>query len=170
MSIIIDTLQTLHRFGPVEAFVATGVGAVVCILGPLVHELGHLVPARIFGSVGRVDLLPFRALGGVKGRVVVAAIKVPDERFLSLTARKAGAVIAGDPIADLAFIACCLIVSMWLPAQASVGIVAGGAARAAAWVVNLIPIPLLGNDAARFLQFVWKRRIGRSVAAAEAAS
>lgn len=170
MSIIIDTLQTLRGFGPAEAMVATSVGAVVCILGPLVHELGHLVPARIFGSGGRVDLFPFRALGGIRARVVVAAIKVPDERFRSLTACKAGAVIAGGPIADLAFISCCLIVSTWLSAQASAGIVAGGAVRAAVWVLNLVPIPVLGNDAARFVQFVWKRRVSRSVAAAEAAS
>jgi len=133
MSIIIDTLQTLHRFEPAEVMVATSVGSAVCILGPLVHELGHLVPARIFGSAGRVDLFPFRTLGGTKAWVVVAAIKVPDERFRSLTARKASAVIAGGPIADLAFISCCLIVSTWLPAQASAGIVAGGAVRAAVW-------------------------------------
>ena len=101
---------------------------------------------------------------------MVAAIKVPDERFRSLTARKAGAVIAGGPIADLVFISGCLIVSTWLPAQASAGIVAGGALRAAVWVLNLVPIPLLGNDAARFVQFVWRRRVSRSVAAAKSAS
>ena len=170
MSIIIDTVKSLHQFGLAEALVTTGVGTLFCILGPLVHELGHLVPARIFGSAGRVDLFPFHALGGMKAWMVVAAIKVPDERFLSLTARKAGAVIAGGPIADLAFISCCLILSTWLPAQASAGIVAGGAARAAVWVLNLAPIPFLGNDAARFLQFIWRRRVSRSVAAVEAAS
>lgn len=159
MNMFADVLQALDRLGAHDTLTALGVGVVTCLLGPLAHELGHLAPARLFCGVGRLCFFPYRDLGGVKAWIVVFAIDVPDERFHGLSAGKAAIILSGGPIADLLFSACCALVWHLFPSSIGVGIAVGGAARAAVWLLNVIPIPALGNDGARFVEFVLRRRL-----------
>lgn len=158
MSLPTDVLQALDRLGHLDTLIAMGFGLVTCLLGPLVHELGHLAPARLFCGAGRMSFFPYRDLGGWKAWIVVFAIDIPDERFHGLSAGKAGIVLSGGPIADLLFSACCALVWHLFPSSIGVGIAVGGAARAAVWLLNVIPIPALGNDGARFVERVLRRR------------
>lgn len=103
MSIVLEALHMLHRLSLGDTLIAAAVGAGLCLAGPLIHEVGHLLPARLLCWSGRIALFPFRALGGFRAWIVVFAIEMPDEQLRRVSAGKAAAVLGGGPSADLLF-------------------------------------------------------------------
>lgn len=162
MSIAVEALQALDRLSVGDTLIAAVVAALVCFAGPLVHELGHLVPARLLCRSGRVALFPFRALGGFRAWIVVFAIELHDNHLRRVSIGKAAAVLAGGPVADLMLICWCTLAWGWFRESIGTGIALGGAARAAVWLLNLLPIPALNNDSARLVQFVLARSASRA--------
>jgi len=162
MSIVLEALHMLHRLSLGDTLIAAAVGAGLCLAGPLIHEVGHLLPARLLCWSGRIALFPFRALGGFRAWIVVFAIEMPDEQLRRVSAGKAAAVLGGGPSADLLFICWCPHAWRWFPESIGAGIAIAGAARAAVWLLNLFPIPALDNDGARFVRVVLSHSASRT--------
>lgn len=152
-----DATLALEHFDARHVTVVLTVGLLTIITGSLFHELGHFVPGRAYSGAGKLVLFPFRHRGGILGWVVPFAIDIPDDHFLALTPFQAGVVIAAGPAADIVFTFICAILLPPTAGPVAVGVAFGTVARVLASVLNVVPIPAAGNDAAQFLAFVWKR-------------
>lgn len=79
------------------------------------------------------------------------------EKFLVLSPFQTGVIIIAGPVADLLFTVVCAATWPLTAEPVGVGIAAGAAARWVVWLLNIIPIPALGNNGARIMELVWKR-------------
>jgi hypothetical protein len=148
--------QASQFFSPGEQGLAVLVGFGTMLLLTLAHELGHLIPIRIFSSSGSLAFFPYRKDGGVKAWLAVAACDFPDDVAARLPTWKMAIVIAGGPVLDLLLTYLCVAYWSLFHGWFAVGVAYGGGIRLAISILNFLPIRHLRNDGSQFfILFGW---------------
>lgn len=144
--------KLFQPYSEFESVVIVISSLVIMILLTVVHELGHLIPSRIFTSSGRLEFLPFRRKPGIEKWFVVAACNIPDDIKDRISKTRMGIIILAGPLLDFIASAFGLVIGMQLDNCLGVALVFGAGFRAVFAFLNFLPFGI--TDGGQFIKLV----------------
>lgn len=147
-----NTMMAFYHLHSAPLLGATVAALAAIVVGSATHELGHWMPARFFGVVGKFTFFPNYGKSAL-GWVAVMGIVFDDDEIAKLSRSQFRIVVLGGVFFELLFALACLYGGWHLPGPAWIGcgVAASAVLRPIAVAVNLVPIARVRNDGWQFL-------------------
>jgi hypothetical protein len=151
MNMLMASMAFCH-LDPAPLLGATMAAQAAIVAGSATHELGHWIPARFFGVVGKFKFFPNYGKSAL-GWVAVMGIVFDDDEIAKLSRSQFRVVVLGGVFFELLFALVCLYWGGRLPGPGWIGcgVAASAVLRPIAVAVNLVPIARARNDGWQFL-------------------